>query len=98
MFHVKHIYTEEVEKALDACKIIFAEGYFITVSMDTLLSLGHRCLHSPGKLFSMGLGAKWVVDTQFTNLMELMPYVDILFGNEDESRAFAVKMDWEEKY
>jgi sugar/nucleoside kinase (ribokinase family) len=44
----------------------------------------------------MNLSAKWVVQGFLKCLLELLPYADYVFGNEDEARCLAKEMKWRE--
>ncbi|KAA6368294.1 MAG: adenosine kinase [Streblomastix strix] len=96
-YHTSHVFTPQLEAASKAARIIYCETYFVTVSMESLLILAHRCLFDPTKQFAFNLSAKWVVDGHLTELQELIPYADYIFGNEVEARTFAEQIGWEEK-
>eukprot|EP01052_Picozoa_sp_SAG31_P010070 SAG31_NODE_541_length_14275_cov_6.690886_10_plen_112_part_00 len=51
-----------------------------------------------GQTFVLGLSAPYIVQvpTLKAALMATLPYVDVLFGNEDEATAFAVSENWKE--
>lgn len=46
--------------------------------------------------FMMNLSAPFLSEFYFEPLMAVMPYVDILFGNEQEVEAFARQHQWKE--
>ena len=48
------------------------------------------------KVFMMNLSAPFLVDFFASQMDTMMPYVDILFGNEVEAAAFAKKKGWGE--
>lgn len=48
------------------------------------------------RIFMMNLSAPFLSEFYFEPLMAAMPYVDILFGNEQEVEAFARQHQWTE--
>ncbi|KAJ0067316.1 hypothetical protein NL108_016483 [Boleophthalmus pectinirostris] len=49
------------------------------------------------KTFCLNLSAPFISQFFKDNLMQVMPYVDVLFGNETEATAFAKEMEFETK-
>lgn len=56
-FHTSHVLTPQLEAASKAARIIYCETYFVTVSMEALLILAHRCLFDSAKQFGYNLSA-----------------------------------------
>lgn len=65
--------------------------------MESLLIACHTALEHNDRYFSMNLSAKWVIEGQLRNLLELFPYADLVFCNDDEARCFAHAMHWKEE-
>ncbi|CAG2174174.1 unnamed protein product [Oppiella nova] len=76
-----------VRKALDKSIIHFVEGYFVTHSPITVLSLA-KISQQLNKNFFLSLSATYVVSQHFEELMHLMPYTDAIFANNSEAQAF----------
>lgn len=79
---------------LDTCTLVwksasiyYVSGFFLTVSPDTMLQVG-RFAYENDRKFCMNLSAEFLVQFFEKPMMEVMPYVDILFGNESEALAF----------
>lgn len=67
----------------------FFQGFFLTVSPESILKVAkHASDHD--KIFCMNLSAPFISQFFKEPLMEVMPYVDILFGNETVSDAARV--------
>lgn len=68
------------------------QGYFLTVSPDSMVAIGEHAV-AANKCFSMNLSAPFL--SQFFNepMKRVLPFCDIVFGNEDEARAFAKDFD-----
>lgn len=77
-----------------AAQVFYVEGYFLTVSVPAILDLAKHSL-AHGKTFCLNLSAPFLSQFFFPALMEVMPYVDILFANESEADAFAKANKWE---
>lgn len=79
-----------VEKA----KYIYISGFFLTVSIDSIVAVGKHAAEK-NKTFIMNLSAPFLCQFYKKQMMEAMPYVDILFGNETEASIFAKEQDFE---
>lgn len=60
------------------------QGFFLTVSVESILQVAEIALQK-NKLFSMNLSAPFLSQFFKSQMMKVMPYVDILFGNETVS-------------
>uniref|UniRef100_H2Y553 Adenosine kinase n=1 Tax=Ciona savignyi TaxID=51511 RepID=H2Y553_CIOSA len=69
------------------------QGFFLTVSPDTIMLVAKHAAQN-GKTFMMNLSAPFLSQFFTEPMMNAMPYVDILFGNETEAVAFADKHEW----
>lgn len=98
MFDVAHMRT--LQPLVDETRIFYVEGFFLMVSMDSIRILAQNALDSTRqgrpKLFCLNLSAVYVMSANWRELEELMPYVDILFANDDEARAYAKAAGWDE--
>lgn len=79
-----------VEKA----KYIYIGGFFLTVSIKSIVAVGKHAAEK-NKTFIMNLSAPFLCQFYKKEMMDAMPYVDILFGNETEARIFAKEQDFE---
>ncbi|XP_026321256.1 adenosine kinase isoform X2 [Hyposmocoma kahamanoa] len=95
-FTADHLAKEESRKCIEASKIIYASGFFIAVSPESILQLAKHA-HSKNLPFVMNLSAPFVSQFFKEPLEKLLPYIDVLFGNESEAEAFAQAFDIDSK-
>ncbi|KAK2573218.1 Adenosine kinase [Acropora cervicornis] len=69
-------------------------GFFLTVSIESIVAVGKHAAEK-NKTFIMNLSAPFLCQFYKKQMMEAMPYVDILFGNETEAGTFAKEQDFE---
>jgi len=84
-----HFDTPAIQALLQATKIIYSAGFFLTVSPPTIMAFGEHCA-ATGKTLCMNLSAPFIVQVPpfRAALDDAMKYVDILFGNESEAAAY----------
>ncbi|XP_028040711.1 adenosine kinase [Bombyx mandarina] len=87
-FTPDHLQKEECKKSIEAAKFFYASGFFVAVSPESILLLAQHA-HDNGHTFVMNLSAPFVSQFYKEPLEKLLPYVDVLFGNESEADAFA---------
>ncbi|CAG2118174.1 unnamed protein product, partial [Medioppia subpectinata] len=80
-----------VEKA----RYFYTSGYHVGIDPESIMNLAHHAHKAPGKLFCLNLSAPYISQKLSKPLLELYPYVDILFGNEAEVQAFAALNGWQ---
>ncbi|GAA6111114.1 adenosine kinase isoform X1 [Tachysurus ichikawai] len=56
-------------------------GFFLTVSLESILKVAKHAFEN-NKIFCLNLSAPFISEHYKDSLMEVMPYVDVLFGNE----------------
>lgn len=90
--HVTKHWTE-VEKAT----IYYSSGFHLTVSPDSMLEMAKHSSQHPEKTYVLNLGAPFIPEFFGDALRSVLPYTDILFGNETEAQAFAKSNKWSDK-
>ncbi|XP_028982718.1 adenosine kinase isoform X2 [Betta splendens] len=90
----KHLDLEENWKLVEKAKVCYIAGFFLTVSLESMLKVAKHASEN-NKLFCLNLSAPFICQFFKDNLMQVMPYVDVLFGNETEAVAFAKEQDFE---
>lgn len=91
---LQHILSKRVYNAIIEANLFYAEGFFMNTasSLDGLLFVAtHACKFK--KLFCFNLNAPYVVEKYKSQIKKLLPYVDILFGNDDDILSFA-SVNW----
>ncbi|XP_045213366.2 uncharacterized protein LOC123564109 isoform X2 [Mercenaria mercenaria] len=79
---------ELVEKA----DYFYCAGFPLTVSPPTILRLAKHS-HEKGKTFCMNLSAPFLCQFFKEPMLQVLPYTDIIFGNETEAATFATEND-----
>lgn len=77
-------------------KKIFFQGFFLTVSPETAFEVS-RFAAEKNRTFITNLSAPFICQYFKEPLMKILPYVDIVFGNESEALTFASEQNYETK-
>jgi len=94
-YNISHFQTPEIQAVVSKAKVFYSTGYFITVSTDTLVAMGkHAAEHD--KAFLYNLSAPFVIQFFFEQLSTVLPYVDVVFANDDEARVLGKQLNWGE--
>merc|ERR1712061_929355 len=75
-------------KTVEAAKAVYSAGFFLTVSVDSMLKVGKYCA-ATNKTYCLNLSAPFLIQFFKDQMMSVMPYADIVFGNETEALTFA---------
>ncbi len=86
-FTMPHIETEASKKIIEMAKIYYITGFFLTVSVDTILSIAKHSAEN-NKTFCMNLSAPFLAEFFKDQMASCMPYCDIVFGNESEAENY----------
>ena len=94
-YKISHIEKPENWAMVEAAQVIYSAGFFITVSPDTMMKVAKHCCDE-GKYYCLNLSAPFIMEVPpfKAALVELLPYVDYLFGNESEAMVFSTAMGW----
>lgn len=97
-FTPEHLDTKDAKEALEASKFIYSSGFFLTVSPPALMTIAKHALKEKKSLM-LNLAAPFICTVPpFKKAMyEVMPYCDVVFGNESEAEAFAEAAELEKK-
>jgi len=87
-FTVDHIRKAESKKLIESAQFYYVSGFFLTVSPESILEIAKYAL-AHNRNFIMNLSAPFISQFYKEQLMQTMPYVDVLFGNETEAETFA---------
>jgi adenosine kinase len=89
----EHFDSELVQQAVQKAKMFYGTGYFLTVSSETLVSLGQYAAKS-NKPFLTSLSAPFIIEFFWERLASILPYSDVVFGNETEYGALGKALHW----
>ncbi|XP_005189951.2 uncharacterized protein LOC101888276 isoform X1 [Musca domestica] len=95
-FTLDHLQIPENKKLLDAAEYYYISGFFLTVSPPSIMEVA-RLAHKHNRTFMMNLSAPFLSQFFKEPMMAALPYVDILFGNEQEVETFANEQGWTTK-
>ncbi|XP_044880964.1 adenosine kinase isoform X3 [Mauremys mutica] len=90
----KHLDLEKNWKLVEKAKVYYIAGFFLTVSPEAVLKVASHS-SADNKIFTLNLSAPFISQFYKEPLMKVMPYVDILFGNEMEAATFAREQGFE---
>jgi adenosine kinase len=90
-----HFESAETQAVVEKCDIFYSASFFLTVSPQTSVAIGKHCLAN-NKTFIINIAAVFIVEVFWDRLNQVLPYADLVIGNEDEAAAFAKKAGWEE--
>lgn len=89
-FTKDHLDTPENKELVQKAHFYYMSAFPMTVCPEAMLSVAQYACEKD-KLFSMNLSAPFLCQFFDEPLFKLLPYVDVLFGNESEAEAFSVK-------
>merc|ERR1712048_400710 len=85
-YKTAHLQMPENWKILTEARIVYIAGFFVTVSPESI-KLASREVARTGGIYCMNLSAPFIMQVPAFKavLLDTMPYVDLLFGNETEA-------------
>ncbi|KAI6187044.1 Adenosine kinase [Aphelenchoides besseyi] len=95
-FTIDHLLKPENQNLIKNAKFYSVSGFFITVCPDGILHVAEHAA-AENKLFSLNLSAPFVSLAFTDRLDKILPYVDLLFANEQEVAAYAQAHNWDTK-
>ncbi|NP_001279330.1 adenosine kinase [Callorhinchus milii] len=90
----QHLDKKENWQLVEEAKVYYIAGFFVTVSPESILKVASHAAEK-NKIFSLSLSAPFLCQYFKEDLMKILPYVDILFGNEMEAATFGGEQGFE---
>ncbi|KAG1800419.1 Ribokinase-like protein [Suillus plorans] len=87
-FEQSHLSSPAVAPLVDAAKVFYVEGFFLTHGTSVVLELSQKA-SAASKVFAMNFSAPFIPQFFGTQLQSVLPYCDIIIGNETEAEAYA---------
>lgn len=87
-FTLDQINQKVNRKIVENAGYFYVTGIFLTVSLASVFDIAKHAL-SMDAPFLINLSAAFVPETYNKELIEVLPYADVIFGNENEAHAFA---------
>jgi len=93
-FKKEHLDNVVSKKMIESAKIIYSAGFFITVSLESMLIAAKHCMEH-NKPYCFNFSAEFIVSVFKDRVSEILPYCTHVFSNESESLAWAKANDVE---
>ncbi|KAI0076834.1 adenosine kinase [Panus rudis PR-1116 ss-1] len=87
-FEKSHLSSPEVAPLIEAAKFYYVEGYFLTHGVESVLEVSKKASEA-SKIFALNLSAPFIPQFFGVQLQQVIPYCDIIIGNETEAAAWA---------
>lgn len=96
-YPIAHLKEDAQWNVATKAEIYYISGFFLTVSAESMMTVARHAKEA-GKTFCFNLAAPFLIQVPpfFESMKALFPYVDVLFGNEDEAETLAKAMGWGE--
>src|SRR6267154_2763131 len=88
MFSLSHLSSPAVAPLVDAAKVFYVEGFFLTHGTNVVLELSQKATRA-SKVFALNFSAPFIPQFFSTQLQSVLPYCDIIIANESEAAAYA---------
>lgn len=87
-FTVAHLEDANNWKVVEEAKAVYSAGFFLTVSVESMVKVGKFCAAN-NRTYCINLSAPFLIQFFKDQMMSVMPYADIVFGNETEAATYA---------
>lgn len=87
-FSKSHLETELAQKAIKNAKFFYLGGFFLTHGIESALVLANEAKNRDVS-FTMNLSAPFIPQFFTSQVDQIVPYADVIFGNETEAEAWA---------
>ena len=84
----EHLLEPKNWSRVEMANFYYISGFFLTVSPESMLAVAEHAANNK-KIFMTNLSAPFLSQFFKEPQMKVMPYVDILFGNENEADTFS---------
>ena len=94
----KHITIDHLKQNyiyVKRAKYFYTSGYHLGIDPKSVMELAKHSHNYDGKMFCLNLSAPYVSVKLHKPLLEVFPFVDLLFGNDSEVQAFAELNGWQ---
>ncbi|XP_072395559.1 uncharacterized protein [Diabrotica undecimpunctata] len=87
-FDFAHLLKTENQFLLDTAKYYYMGGFFLNVSLETVRGIS-KLAAKGDRQFLFNLSAPFICYQHRDVLLELLPYIDVIFGNKSEIEALS---------
>lgn len=95
-FSKSHLETEEAQKVIKNARFFYLGGFFLTHGVESALVLAKEAKERHVS-FTMNLSAPFIPQFFTSQVDQIVPYADVIFGNETEAEAWATAHNLESK-
>lgn len=88
LYKIEHLRSEPVQKHVKQAQYYYISGFFLTVCPEGIMEVAKHAAEE-NKVFAMNISATFIADFFTEKFMAALPYMDYLFGNEDEAKALS---------
>ncbi|XP_037720550.1 adenosine kinase isoform X1 [Drosophila subpulchrella] len=92
-FTIDHLEEPSNKALVENAQYYYISGFFLTVNPPSIMQVAATA-HAKQRPFLMNLSAPFISQFYMAPLLAVLPYVDIIFGNEAEAQAFAEAQSW----
>ncbi|KAF8131527.1 Ribokinase-like protein [Boletus edulis] len=87
-FEASHLSSPTVAPLVEGAKVFYVEGFFLTHGVESVLTLSKHASEKH-KSFVLNLSAPFILTYFHSQLEQVLPYTDIIIGNESEAQEYA---------
>jgi len=87
-FTASHLDVKDNWALVKEAKTVYSAGFFLTVSTESMLKVAKECAAN-NKTYCINLSAPFLCQFFKDQLASVLPFTDIVFGNETEATAYA---------
>jgi len=91
--HLSHLDSRRVAAAIKDAELFYITGFALTRPIEPVLKIAVHASRTNGT-FLFNLSAGFIPAAFGAQLNQVLPFIDILFGNEDEAQSFAAAQGW----
>ncbi|KAG8902163.1 adenosine kinase [Tulasnella sp. 403] len=88
MFEKSHLSSPEIQPLVDGAQAFYVGGFFLTHGTESALEIAQKAA-STSRVFALNLSAPFIAQFFKAQLEQVLPYTDILIGNDSEGEAWA---------
>merc|ERR1712055_142717 len=87
-FTVDHLEDGDNWKLVSSAKCVYSAGFFLTVSVESMLKVAKYCSRN-NRTYCLNLSAPFLCQFFKEQMFSVLPFTDIVFGNETEAATYA---------
>jgi len=87
-FTASHLEEGDNWSVVSSAKCVYSAGFFLTVSVESMLKVAKHCSQN-NKTYCINLSAPFLCQFFKDQMASVLPFTDIVFGNETEAATYA---------